>query len=82
MFCQCVLNDRDKLGYFLKEKRLTGLHRDQNFRQAALESYLAEALSNMPEFGSERTMKFESTYEHNTSRNEIASRWRYDFTVW
>ena len=58
LFCQCVLNDPDK------EKRLTGLHQKQNFGQVALEFYLAEALLNLPEFGSEQTMKFESTYEH------------------
>ena len=33
-----------------KEKCLTGLHQNQNFGQVALEFYLAEALSNLPEF--------------------------------
>ena len=67
LFCQCVLNDRDKLGYFLKTKVLTGLHQNQNFGQVVLEFYLAEALLNLPEFDSEQTMKFESTYEHNVA---------------
>ena len=49
------------LGISSKEKRLTGLHQNQNFGQVALEFYLAEALSNLPEFGSEQTMKIEAT---------------------
>ena len=52
---------------FSKEKRLTGLDQNRNFGQVALEFYLAEALSNLPEFGSEQTMKFEATYEHNVA---------------
>ena len=48
-----------KLGYF-KEKRLTGLDQNQNVGQVALEFYLAEALSNLPEFGAEQTMKLEA----------------------
>ena len=54
----------NSVGIFSKENRLTRLHQNQNFGQVALEFYLAEALSNLPEFGSEQTMKFESTYEH------------------
>ena len=50
-----------------KDKRLTGLDQNQNFGKVALEFYLAEALSNLPEFGSEQTMKFEATYEHNVA---------------
>ena len=57
----------NSVGNFLKEKRLTGLDQNQNFEKVALEFYLAEALSNLPEFGSEQTMKFEATYEHNVA---------------
>ena len=53
------------MGISSKDKRLTGLDQNQNFGQVALEFYLVEALSNLPEFGSEQTMKFEATYEHN-----------------
>ena len=51
----------NSVGISSKEKRLTGLHQNQNFGQVALEFYLAEALSNLPEFGSEQTMKYETT---------------------
>ena len=53
-----------------KEKGLTGLYQNRNFEKVALEFHLAEALSidsNLPEFGSEQTMKFEATYEHNVA---------------
>ena len=83
MFCPSVLNERYLLSISSKEKRLTGLRQNQNFGQVGLEFYLAEALSNLPEsFGSEQTMKFESTYKHNVGLNEIVSRWQIDFTVW
>ena len=55
------------LGISSKEKHLTGLHQNQNFGQVALEFYFTEPLSNLPEFGSEQTVKFESTYEHNVA---------------
>ena len=50
-----------------KEKRLTGLRQNQTFGQVAPEFYLAEALSSLPEFGSEQTMQIEATYEHNVA---------------
>ena len=56
LFCPCVLNDRHKL-----------LDQNQNFEKVALDFFLAEALSILPEFGSEQTMKFETTYEHNVA---------------
>ena len=52
---------------YSKEKRLTGLDKKQNFGQVALEVYLAEALSNLPEFVSEQIMKFDVTYEHTVT---------------
>ena len=55
------------MGISSKEKRLTGLQQNQNFEQVALKFYLAEALSNLPEFGSKQTMKFEKTYEQNVA---------------
>ena len=61
------------LGISSKEKRLTGLHQNQNFGQVALEFYLAEALSNLPEFASLQTMKFESTYKHNVAAWMVVS---------
>ena len=60
-FASAFWNDRNKLEYFLKEKRLTGLYQNQNFGQVALELYFAEALSNLPQFGSEQTMKMNTT---------------------
>ena len=56
------------LGISSKEIHLTGLHQNKNFGQVAIEFYLAEALWNLPEFGSEQTMKFESTFWNTTSR--------------
>ena len=61
-------------GYFFLERRTLQVlfctcvrYQKLNFRQVFLEFYLAEALSNLPEFGSEQTMKFEATYEHNVA---------------
>ena len=55
-----------------KEKCLTGLHQNQNFGQVALEFYLAEALSNLPEFGSYR-LEVELTFEHNVAASMKSS---------
>ena len=43
------------LGISSKEKRLTGLDQNQYFGQVALELYLAQALSNLSEFGLEQS---------------------------
>ena len=60
------LSDRDNsVDIFSEEKSLAGPDQNPNFGQVALEFYLAEALSNLPEFSLEQTMKFEATYEHN-----------------
>ena len=53
----------NSVGISSKEKRLTGLDLNQNFGKVALEFCLAEAVSNLPEFGSEQTMKS----EHNVA---------------
>ena len=55
------------MGISSEVKGLTGLDQNQNFGKVVLEFYLAEALLNLPEFGSEQTMKFEATYEHNVA---------------
>ena len=55
------------MGISPKEKGLTDLDQNQNFGKFSLEFYLAEALLNLPEFGSEQTMKFEATYTHNVA---------------
>ena len=66
--CLCVVTVRDKLSeYFLKRQAPNRTQPKPEFRKVALEFYLAEALSNLPEFGSEQTMKFEATYEHNVA---------------
>ena len=70
------------LGISSKEMRLTGIHQNKNFGQVAIEFYLAEALWNLPEFGSEQTMKFESTYRNTTLRIKSSNAGEIDFTVW
>ena len=69
------------MGISSKEKRLIGLHQNQNFGQAALKYYLAEALSNLAEFGSEQTEIWVDISTHRRGLNEIVSCWRIYFSV-
>ena len=85
LFCQCVLNDPEKLGYFLKRKAPNRTPRKPEFRASCSWVFIIWPRhfrtclnSNLVQ---NRLWSRADIWTQRRGLNEIVSRWRINFTV-